>query len=192
MTSKTILSLFDYSGNWSKPYRDAGYIVQQIDIKIGLDIFEFDYQKVPEVYGILAAPPCTHFSLSGSRFFNQKDSDGRTAEAIELVDKMLEIINFYDSLGSLKFWAVENPMSRIHKLVPELGPVRYRFHPYHHGDPWQKMTWLWGNFNIPERHEVENTQGRVIWKVGGASEQTKEFRSMTPAGFANDFFEANQ
>ena len=192
MSNKVILSLFDYSGNWSKPYKDSGYEVHQIDIKLGSDIFDFDYQEFPEVYGILAAPPCTHFSLSGSRFFKEKDADGRTAEAVDLVLKVMEIVNFYKSVDTLKFWVVENPMSRIHKLIPELGPVQYKFHPYHHGDPWQKMTWLWGDFNTPERHEVENTQGRVIWKVGGASEQTKEFRSMTPAGFARDFFEANQ
>ena len=192
MSDKVILSLFDYSGNWSKPYRDSGYEVHQFDIKLGSDIFDFDFDKFPEVYGILAAPPCTHFSLSGSRFFKQKDADGRTAESVLLVKQMLKIIDFYQSTGKLKFWVVENPMSRIHKLVPELGPVKYRFHPYHHGDPSQKMTWLWGNFNIPERHEVENTEGLVIWKVGKDTEKTKEFRSMTPSGFARDFFEANQ
>ena len=26
MAPKVILSLFDFSGNWSKPYKDAGYI----------------------------------------------------------------------------------------------------------------------------------------------------------------------
>lgn len=37
---KVILSLFDYSGSWSKPYRDAGYDVVQVDLKLGDDIFE--------------------------------------------------------------------------------------------------------------------------------------------------------
>lgn len=30
----SLLSLFDYSGNWSQPYRDAGWDVVQVDIKI--------------------------------------------------------------------------------------------------------------------------------------------------------------
>jgi hypothetical protein len=184
---KNILSLFDYSGAWSSPYRESGYNVVQIDIKLGNDILNYDY-SLNEVYGILAAPPCTDFSLSGSRYFKRKDEDGTTEKSVKLVKKTIEIIQFYNP----KFWVVENPMSRIHKLVPELGKIKYKFHPYHHGDPWQKMTWLWGEFNVPERHEVENTEGRVIWKVGGKSEQTKEFRSMTPMGFAKDFFEANQ
>ena len=37
---KTILSLFDASGNWSAPYRRAGYRVIQRDIQLGQDIFE--------------------------------------------------------------------------------------------------------------------------------------------------------
>lgn len=34
MKQKTLLSLYDYSGEWSRPYRDAGWDVVQIDIKI--------------------------------------------------------------------------------------------------------------------------------------------------------------
>lgn len=41
---KTILSLFDYSGNWPKPYLDAGYNVVQVDIKHGQDVLEIDAQ----------------------------------------------------------------------------------------------------------------------------------------------------
>jgi hypothetical protein len=185
--NKIILSLFDFSGRWSDPYRNAGYTVHQIDIKHGKDILEYDY-SIPEVYGILAAPPCTDFALSGSRFFKQKDSDGRTAKSVELVYKMIEIIEYHNP----HFWVVENPMSRIHKLVPELGNIKYKFHPYHHGDPYQKMTWLYGKFNEPERNEVEPTEGRIIYKVGGKQgEKGKEFRSMTPPGFAQAFFQAN-
>lgn len=39
---KTILSLFDYSGHWSKPYKDAGYDVYQCDIKLGIDILTLE------------------------------------------------------------------------------------------------------------------------------------------------------
>jgi hypothetical protein len=56
---QTILSLCDYSGIWSKPYKDAGYYVIQIDIKHGDDVRLFPYPG--EVYGILAAPPVYSF-----------------------------------------------------------------------------------------------------------------------------------
>lgn len=184
-----ILSLFDHSGGWSQPYRDAGYDVIQVDIKLQppIDIMTWDYKSVGPVHGILAAPPCTDFSLSGSRFFARKDADGTTAASVALVHRTLEIIDYHQPV----WWALENPMSRIHTLVPRLGKVKYNFHPWHHGDPYLKTTWLWGNFNIPERDPVEPTEGRRIWKVGGPSEATKEFRSVTPPGFAKAFFEAN-
>jgi site-specific DNA-cytosine methylase len=72
---KRILSLFDHSGEWSKPYRDAGYEVVQVDIKNGIDILGWDYKVYDKVHGILAAPPCTDFALSGSRYFAKKDAD---------------------------------------------------------------------------------------------------------------------
>lgn len=187
MDTKTILSLFDASGVWSGPYRKAGYNVIQIDLELGLDVLELDIDALPKIHGILAAPPCTDFSLSGSRFFKKKDADGTTAASLKLVDKTLEIIDKTHP----SWWVVENPMSRIHTLRPQLGKVVYQFDPCDHGDPWKKRTWLWGTFTVPQRHPVEATEGRMTDKVGGKSAATKKFRSQTPAGFARDFFEAN-
>lgn len=184
---KLILSLFDHSGQWSKPYRDAGYKVVQVDIKNGVDIMDWDYKQFSDVHGILAAPPCTDFALSGSRYFAQKDADGTTAKSIALVERTMDIVDHHKP----KFWVAENPMSRIHKLCPRLGELKLRFNPYDYGDPYQKMTWLWGDFNIPVKTPVPNTQGLTIWKVGGKSDRTKEIRSVTPMGFANAFFKAN-
>ena len=75
---KIILSLFDLTGNWSKPYRDNGYEVIQIDLQLGIDIMKWDYKKIDKqkVYGVLSACPCTDFALSGARYFARKDKDG--------------------------------------------------------------------------------------------------------------------
>ncbi len=193
----TIISLFDYSGNWSLPYKNVGYNVIQVDIKHGIDILTWDYKAIKNVYGILAAVPCTDYSLSGARYFKAKDLDGRTDKSNLLVKKTLEIINYFNP----KFWVIENPMSRIHKLNPELGQVKYKFHPYEFAqyDPnprdsqYQKTTWLWGKFNEPVKKPLENIDGQKLHKnLGGKSERTKELRSVTPPGFAKAFFEANQ
>lgn len=71
---KIILSLFDFTGNWSKPWRENGYEVIQIDLQLGTDILTWDYKKIDkkEVYGILAAVPCTDFALSRSQAFLNK------------------------------------------------------------------------------------------------------------------------
>ena len=54
---KTILSLFDYSGNWPYFYKQAGYDVYSLDIKNGFDILELQREDLPEhVHGVLAAP----------------------------------------------------------------------------------------------------------------------------------------
>jgi len=54
---KIILSLFDYSGTWSKPYKDNGFEVIQVDIKHGIDIMQWDYKSIEKdsVFGILKA-----------------------------------------------------------------------------------------------------------------------------------------
>jgi hypothetical protein len=191
---KTILSLFDYSGNWSKPYREAGYNVIQVDIKLGIDILTFDYQAIPEIYGILCAVPCTDFAVSGARWFAEKDKDGRTELSISLVKKSLEIINYFNPV----FWALENPVGRIARLVPELGKTSLIFQPCDYGDAYRKRTCLWGKFNHPIKNPVEPLGIRKgqpdEWysKMGGKSEKTKAYRSQTPLKFAQAFYEANQ
>lgn len=183
-----VISLFDYTGNWSKPYRDAGFEVWQIDKKLGQDILTWDYSEVKDVFAVLAAVPCDNYALSGARWFAEKDADGRTAESQKLIAKVKEILDYFSS----EVWVIENPMSRIHKLNPWMGAPRLKFHPYEYGDSYQKMTWLWGKFNIPAKNLVENKGNWMFRNLGGKSERTKELRSATPLGFAYAFYEANR
>lgn len=53
---RRILSLCDYTGNWSQPYADAGYDVVRIDLQHGGDVRLLEMDTKP-VHGILAAPP---------------------------------------------------------------------------------------------------------------------------------------
>ena len=76
--TKTILSLCDYSGAWCEPFRRAGYDVKQYDLKNGEDIVLLK-KPAGSVYGILAAPPCTHLANSGARHFKAKgDKDWKS------------------------------------------------------------------------------------------------------------------
>lgn len=189
-SDKVILSLFDYSGNWPSFYKANGYDVYSIDIKHDIDVLSLVKEDVADnVYGILAAPPCTDFSGSGAQYWKAKDEDGRTATSLALVDKTLEIISWYPELT---FWALENPVGRLSTLRPKLGKPWY-FQPHWFGDPYTKKTGLWGKFNkdLP-RNDVVPDPNNWIMKLGGKSEKTKELRSMTPLGFAKAFYEANQ
>lgn len=190
--TKTILSLFDYTGNWPSPYREHGYDVIQIDIKHGQDVLALDYKALPEIHGVLAAPPCTHFSGSGARWWAEKDADGRTAEAVKLVRHTLEIIKYLQP----EWWVLENPVGRIASLIPELGKPWY-FQPCDYGDPYTKKTGLWGDFNPPLPlfsgrywQPVEPTEGSRIWLMPPSDERAA-LRSITPLGFARAFFMAN-
>lgn len=144
------------------------------------------------VWGILAAPPCDHFSVSGAQYWKKKDTDGRTFAALKIVDACLDII-FH---SAPKWWALENPVGRLRGLRGHvLGEPKLIFNPCDYGDPWTKKTLLWGDFNIPIQNKVEPIrsckQGSWVQKLGGKSDKTKILRSITPPGFAKAFFEAN-
>lgn len=129
-----IISLYDFSGTWSEPYRKAGCRVLQVESKLGFDVFDWNYRIIkPElVAGILAAPPCTDFAVSGAQYWKQKDKRGQTRESLKLVKRTIEIIKFFNP----EFWVIENPVGRLNALLPELdkyGP--WYFEPYWFGDP---------------------------------------------------------
>lgn len=184
---KIILDLCGGTGSWSAPYKKHGYDVRVIDPKRNTDIRLYELPDEP-IYGILAAPPCTHFTGSGAQYWKQKDADGRTLEALSVVDACMRIIH----ICKPRFWCLENPVGRLKNWLGK--PVMY-FHPYEYGDAYTKKTCLWGVFNQPKRKVVEPIrackQGSWLQKLGGKSERTKTLRSVTPAGFAKAFYEAN-
>jgi hypothetical protein len=197
-SKKTILSLFDYSGNWSEPYRKAGYNVIQIDKKLGSDLFAFDYKAIGSVYGILAAPPCTCFTVASAHLWQYKDESGQTFEDLLLIDKTLEIIEQFNP----NFYCIENPCGRLPQLRPNLKKIRLMtFQPYQFGDPYTKQTELFGHFNplmtmnILKPIKATKTMTSIdrYYKVNNLTfNQRKELRSTTPKGFAQAFFKANQ
>jgi len=179
-----VLSLCDYTGNWSRPWAEGGYDVRLIDLKYGQDIRMFYHTNEP-VYCILAAPPCTAFAGSGAQYWPPKDRDGRTYKGLALIDACMRIILIHNPV----VWALENPVGRLRRW---LGPPKMYFNPCDYGDPYTKKTCLWGNFNIPVASPVPPSEGSKMWKMyGGKSQRTKELRSATPMGFAYAFYHAN-
>jgi hypothetical protein len=153
-------------------------------------MYEHVFDNFGTVDGVLAAVPCTDFAVSGARWFADKDASGQTAKSVEIVWQTLRIID----ICMPDFWVIENPISRIHKLVPELGnPVMY-FQPNEFGELYTKKTALYGEFNTNMKRDlVLPLEGsKMHSKYGGKSEKTKAARSETPMGFAYAFFEANK
>lgn len=194
---RTILSLCDYSGAWSEPYREAGYNVMRIDLKHGDDARlwpsrpsgtprlprEFaDIASIGRVHGMMAAPVCTAFAGCGARW---PRTDDEIREGLALVDACVRLAWVLNP----EWFALENTVG---KLAKWLGPPAMTFQPSDYGDPYTKRPCLWGWFTKPAMTPVEPVEGSKMWRnYGGRSERTKTLRSTTPPGFARAFFTAN-
>lgn len=177
----TILSLCDYTGTWSQPYRDAGYDVRQVDLQRGDDVRLFRALSYP-VRGVLAAPPCTEFASSGARWWAGKGS-GAVLSGLSIVDACLRIVVVHRP----QWWCLENPVGRLRDW---LGEPRMAFDPADYGDPYTKRTLLWGDFKAPLFRPVEAVEGSKMHVLSPSPERAA-LRSVTPSGFARAFFEAN-
>lgn len=188
--SKIILDLCGGSGSWSKPYADAGYDVRIITLP---DQDVTDFIPPDNVYGILAAPPCTEFSLAKNAHPFAKRN---FIKGMIPVNACIRIIWQSNPV----FWAIENPvglLSNFLKLKPKLI-----FHPWYYGDPWTKKTAIFGNFNIPPQRFTKRTEVMTKDQIlackearkpqdSGSGEAKKYKRAITPPGFAQAFFASN-
>lgn len=218
--SRLIVSIYDFSGNWPRPYRDAGYPLMLWDYKVEGCILQRFTQLCNRIddaieagyrpHGLMMAPPCTDLSKAGA--WTWKGKDQQVADepygpwtVTELSMALVEIGFHLAQLYTWDWWVLENPPGRLERLVPEMSFYRQMmFNPYDYGDPYTKKTVLWGQFNpnLP-RNPVEpelvlikggsnDYHASSMWaKTGGKSEKTKAIRSNTPAGFAQAFFVAN-
>jgi hypothetical protein len=194
-----LISLYDRTGNWSRPYKENGWEVVQVDIQNGIDILKWDYTTLPRDRKtiILAAQPCDDYATSGAKHFKRKDADGTTERSQVMVERTRKIVEYFNPFA----WALENPRTRIHTLNPWLGRPGLIFNPcdYAGVDPvpddsrYNKETWLFGKFNQPIKSYMEPLQkDNPGWRnLGGKSLATKNARSITPMGFAWAFYYAN-
>ena len=137
-----------------------------------------------EIHGVLAAPPCTTFAVSGARWWEDK-GEPALLEGLSIVDACLRII----MVTQPKWWVLENPIGRLRHYI---GAPVATFQPWQYGDGYQKATQLWGDFNMPEPScpvKPPDTDQRIHLAAPGPGRA--RFRSMTPPGFARAFMEAN-
>lgn len=217
-TDRIILDLCGGTGSWSKPYKEAGYDVRIITLP-EYDLFdthiherkieffnrfsnEIEIVDADEVYGILAAPTCTMFSLARTTAKTPRDFES----GMKLVQKCLEIIWFCrcSNNSKLKFWALENPQGYLRQF---LGRPLFSFSPHEYGENYTKKTDLWGYFNQPRKNPYklnEDEQLRSIRNNRVLPDLPDEYimpkgwnkqaarRSMTSKKFAEAFFRANK
>jgi len=97
----------------------------------------------------------------------------------------------------LKFWVLENPKAMLEWF---LGTPVFEFDPCEFGDGYKKRTALWGYFIAPSKNPIQmpldiiekcRTNSVPLPKVEGLK-TNQERRAITPSGFAQAFYEANQ
>jgi len=196
-SDKIILDLCGGTGAWSKPYVDAGYDVRLVTLP-EQDVLL--YQPPENVHGILAAPPCTMFSLARTRAKTPRDfrAGMTTVEACLKIIWTCRYEPQYKKEGCLKFWVLENPVGFLRQF---LGMPYDTFTPSDFGDRYTKKTDLWGFFQkprrcpctlFPEEKALMATNSRKLPSISELTNSKQaDKRAMTPPGFAQAFFEAN-
>jgi len=218
-SDKIILDLCGGTGAWSRPYKESGYDVRLITLPewdvTQVDFLENGYLlfrnqaggrnmliRAADVYGILAAPPCTEFSLA-------KNTRPRNfCAGMMVVDACVKIIWKCRLSGSLKFWTLENPVGFLRQF---LGRPHFTFEQWQFGEPLVKKTDIWGYFNEPrptvkERPAdivrlISHRKNAACWTTcyekvpdwyNGPKLDRAARRAITPPGFAEAFFKANR
>ncbi|KKK60853.1 hypothetical protein LCGC14_3020200, partial [marine sediment metagenome] len=152
-------------------------------------------------YGILMAPPCTHFSFvrtNAKLRRNLKDAMLIIKSCLSVAEHcQYNIEKDTQKKPPLNFWVLENPKGMLEWF---LGKPVYIFQPWEFGDMYKKRTCLWGYFKEPiktndiepdvvkfDKLKTKEIHGEYYGKY---DRQTR--RAITPAGFAQAFYEANK
>jgi len=148
------------------------------------------------VYGILAAPPCTMFSLARTVAKKPRDFD----DGMSVVEACMRIIWKCRKTNKLAFWALENPMGYLRQF---LGKPAFTFDPSEFDGDYNKTTDIWGYFNEPKRGKKTRyaSTDKNTRKLPAIPEDyirdsnmntTAIKRSITNPGFAQAFYKANK
>lgn len=219
MKNKIILDLCGGTGAWSEPYKNAGYDTHVItlpewnvvDFSAAVNIGELTFHNstslkllnMRNIYGVLAAPPCTEFSLAKSN----KERD--LYNAMRIVESCMQIIWAIRSCkdSNLKFWALENPRGLLRQF---LGAPAFTFEHWQFGEDSIKPTDIWGYFNPPKptvknrpdlltKTFLNKSVNSKTWSAPACPPQYEhlnlsraELRAITPKGFAEAFYHANK
>ena len=121
---------------------------------------------------VIAFPPCTDLSVSGARWFKEKQADGRQQKSIEFFLQFTRL--------SCK-WAIENPIGVMSTTFRKPDQI---IQPWQFGHGETKATCLWLN-GLPKLIPTDVVEGREqrIWKMPPSPDRGKQ-RSKTFTGIA--------
>ena len=199
-----VISLCDRTGNFVKPWAEAGYECICVDTQhsirntktVGnITYLWADVRSYMPDFGdiafIAAFPPCTHLAASGAQDWNKKGLY-LLRDAIDLVAACLTICE-----ASQAPYFIENPVGRLSTLWRKPD---YVFDPNEYAgyldspvdEAYTKKTCLWagGGFVMPDKREVVALHGSKMHTMSKTKDRAN-LRSVTPMGFSRAVFEAN-
>lgn len=179
--NKKILIACEESQAVTKAFRKLGFEAYSCDIvdesgghpewHIKGDVLE---QLDKNWDAVIAFPPCTHLSVSGARWFKEKQADGRQQAAIKF---FLAFTNL-----KTKFVAIENPISIMSSHYKKPTQI---IQPWQYGHGETKSTCLWLK-DLPKLEPTNIVEGREqrVWKLPPSKDRAK-LRSKTYQGIAD-------
>lgn len=194
---RIVLSLCDRTGNMVRPWADAGYECVCVDMqhngvsregritRVGANVL--DYLPPRGEYRIaFAMPPCTDLANSGNRWKADKGL-AALADAIRVVARCRDVLEWTGA----PYW-LENPVG---SLSTYWRKPDHTFHPWHYGEPEQKLTCCWtGNgFVMPPKLVTVKPDNvhQSVWLAPPTADRG-DIRSITPEAFAQAVFDANE
>jgi hypothetical protein len=208
MSGPVVVSLCDITGNFVRPWVDAGYEAVLVDPQHGFSSSDGQVTKlamtvkealpnlallIGRVAFVAAFPPCTDMAVSGARWFASKRAADPMFQA-KAVAVAEQCRTFAVCTGAP--YIVENPVSVLRRVF---GRPDYTFHPADYTaleacDNYTKRTCLWtgGGFVMPpvQRNTLLGAPDDRIHKAPPSRERGN-IRSATPMGFARAVFAAN-
>lgn len=210
----TVISLCDLTGNFVRPWVEAGYNAILVDPQHVVESVEHVGQNtivrwpwtveeaLPALAGVLSTggvafvagfPPCTDLSVSGARWFEEKRHADPMFQA-----RAVAVAEQCRTVGAISGapYLVENPVSVLSRVF---GPADHWFHPsdytaFEPADNYTKRTNLWtGNGFVMPQPQRDLSLGEPDDRIHKAAPgpERANFRSATPMGFARAVFAAN-
>jgi len=125
---------------------------------------------------MIAHPPCTHLSVSGSRHFAEKKMDGRQQAAVSFFMRIVR------QSAHIPLVAIENPVCIMSSLYRKPDQIIQPW-MFGHGETKATCLWLKGLHLLRPTDLVEGREER-IHRMPPSADRWKE-RSRTYTGIAN-------
>jgi hypothetical protein len=173
-----VLELFKGTGSVSKLLERSGHEVISLDIlkkfnpTHNCDILDFDYKQYPPKHFdvIWASPECKVYSQLQTtnvgptrKFKTREDLDTVRRENSKYVEKVLEIIKYFDPTE----WYIENPYLSAMRDLPcmkELPSNRFDYCRF--GFDYKKPTRVWTNRTDLEDHPCTCPNKQHKYRIG--------------------------